>query len=77
MGEYADMIIDGEVCQECGTYIGEAAGYPRTCKSCKPGGSNGHLRSKIVAKTACLTCGKRVKKAGLADHMRDAHGVKS
>lgn len=35
------------------------------------------MRSKIVAKTDCLTCGKRVKKAGLADHMRDVHGVKS
>lgn len=48
------------------------------CGSCKkPGGSGGHMRSKIVAKTDCLTCGKRVKKAGLADHMRDVHGVKS
>lgn len=78
MGEYADMIIEGESCQECGAYLGEAVGYPLTCGSCKkPGGSGGHLRTKIVAKTACITCGKRVKKAGLADHMRDVHGVKS
>jgi hypothetical protein len=77
MGEYADMIINGESCQECGAYLGEAVGYPRTCRSCKPaGGSNGHLRTLIVAKTNCPTCNKRVKKAGLADHMRDAHGVK-
>lgn len=73
MGEYADKFINGESCQECGAYLGEAVGYPRTCRSCKSPGT----LAKIVAKVACPTCNKHVKKAGLADHMRDAHGVKS
>ncbi len=37
MGEIADGIIDGEFCEECGTYIGEGCGYPRKCESCEEG----------------------------------------
>ena len=36
MGEIADAMIDGELCQECGVYIGPATGYPRSCSDCKP-----------------------------------------
>lgn len=36
MGEIADSIIDGEFCQLCGEYLGEATGYPRCCSTCKP-----------------------------------------
>ena len=52
MGEYADKFINGESCQECGAYLGEAVGYPRTCRSCKSPGT----LAKIVAKVACPTC---------------------
>jgi len=35
MGEIADQILHGVLCQECGGYInGEAAGIPRTCDDC-------------------------------------------
>jgi hypothetical protein len=34
MGDIADDILDGIFCQECGEYIGEAVGYPRTCIGC-------------------------------------------
>lgn len=34
MGEYADMIIDGEVCQLCGVFLGDAPGHPRYCPDC-------------------------------------------
>lgn len=32
MGEYADMIIEGETCA-CGEFIGEAVGYPQFCST--------------------------------------------
>ena len=32
MGEYADMIIEGETCA-CGEFIGDAVGYPRFCST--------------------------------------------
>lgn len=34
MGEISDMILEGILCQECGGFVGEACGYPRTCDDC-------------------------------------------
>ncbi len=32
MGQYADDILDGLVCEHCGVFIdGDAPGYPRSC----------------------------------------------
>lgn len=30
----AEDIISGIFCQECGQFIGEPIGYPRTCRDC-------------------------------------------
>ena len=40
MGEVADMMREGVLCQECGVFLGEdasyqAPGYPVTCNDCK------------------------------------------
>ena len=37
MGEIADMIINGFLCQQCGQYMPdyEEPGYPRTCPDCE------------------------------------------
>jgi hypothetical protein len=36
MGEIAEMILEGILCQVCGEYIDdEPCGYPRTCEECK------------------------------------------
>ena len=37
MGEVAEMMLDGTLCQQCGEYIGDAVGYPRTCVDCEAG----------------------------------------
>ena len=51
MGEMAAMMIDGTMCQECGTYISEGDGYPRYCESCASDDSNnGISRSEFVPK---------------------------
>lgn len=42
MGEIAEMLIDGTLCQECGTYLGGSEGYPRSCKCCRIEGANNH-----------------------------------
>ena len=42
MGECADLLLTGEICQECGEWLEDiingapAPGYPRWCPSCKP-----------------------------------------
>ena len=36
MGEVAEMVINGELCEGCGVYLeGEPPGHPRHCKDCK------------------------------------------
>ncbi len=36
MGEIAESMLDGTLCQGCGEFLGEAGpGYPRYCASCK------------------------------------------
>ena len=80
MGEYADMMLDGTMCEGCGVYLGPAVGYPRYCPSCAKDLPGDHFQSpkyktrqQTPPKVKCPTCGKKVKAAGLADHMRDAH----
>ena len=35
MGEIAEMMLDGTLCQVCGSVIdGDTPGYPRTCEDC-------------------------------------------
>jgi hypothetical protein len=35
MGEAADLIIEGVLCQQCGgTIDGDAPGHPRNCSNC-------------------------------------------
>ena len=36
MGDYADDILFGRVCQSCGVWLHSAdTGYPRSCHDCK------------------------------------------
>jgi hypothetical protein len=35
MGDWADLMLDGVVCQSCGVYLGDAVGYPRSCANCE------------------------------------------
>ena len=34
MCEYVDLMLEGVVCEECGSPLGEALGYPRKCPVC-------------------------------------------
>lgn len=40
MGEIADMMIDGTMCQVCGEFMGDPVGYPLTCGGCKSRGDD-------------------------------------
>lgn len=37
MGEIADMMLEGILCEQCGEFIDDdmEAGFPRLCESCK------------------------------------------
>ena len=73
MGEIADMMLDGTLCERCGEYLGTDNGYPTYCASCA-----NEIEVKFSGvgkkeKVSCPHCKKRVKKIGLSDHIRDAH----
>lgn len=37
MGDIADMVVNGLLCQDCGVYMDdfEEPGYPRSCEDCE------------------------------------------
>lgn len=70
MGDIADMMLEGDLCQGCGEYMGEGDGFPVWCASCEPAPKS----NPAADKCPCTLCGKRVKFAGLKDHMRVVHG---
>lgn len=35
MGEYAEMMLEGDACSTCGEYLGDGDGFPRQCASCR------------------------------------------
>ena len=92
MGDIADMMLDGTLCEGCGVFMdGEAPDYPRLCSDCakdrRAAGRvverNGEFwidcgdkKPQPVAKVKCPTCGRKVKSVGLWQHQRDAHGTK-
>jgi Zn finger protein HypA/HybF involved in hydrogenase expression len=83
MGEIAEMMLDGTLCEGCGVHLGGSAnGFPRRCRDCKTESRAMQQHPNAIYKPStpkviCPTCKRRVKEAGLKDHMRDAHGVRS
>lgn len=86
MGEYAEMMLDGTLCEGCGTFIDSdgAAGFPRYCSNqcARDRGAlhalpNPTFTVRNPDKVNCRVCGKRVKQKGMADHIRDRHPVVS
>jgi len=76
MGEIADAMINGELCEQCGVYLGPGEGYPRLCDSCAQDAQvDAITRERKARKVICPKCKKRVKEAWLADHMRDVHKI--
>jgi uncharacterized Zn finger protein (UPF0148 family) len=35
MGDIAEMMLDGTLCQGCGVYMGKGDGYPVSCAACQ------------------------------------------
>lgn len=66
----ADMIQEGVLCAGCGVAFDEPREVISYCEDCNP-----HDKSKVVEKAACPFCNKKVRKVGLRQHIKDAHGV--
>ena len=70
MGEIANLIIDGDICQYCMCELGPGDGYPRTCKGCQ---ESALFTTPDKAYTKCPICEKKIKLVGLAQHTKDKH----
>lgn len=78
MGDVAEMMLDGTLCEGCGVYLGANTGDPERCKDCKREDAKDRHAAVLahhqqIKKVPCPTCGQRVKAVGLADHIRDSH----
>lgn len=76
MGDIADMMLDGTLCECCGVYVGEAVGHPRYCsKQCRLDRTPAKPAvPQRLPKEKCAVCGRKVKPGGLTNHMKDSHG---
>lgn len=78
MGEIAEAILNGDLCEVCGEWLGIGDGYARRCSDCQPPPTgtktkNGHQIYR-PSKVNCHICNKLVKKGqGLKDHLRVVH----
>lgn len=83
MGEIAEMMLDGSLCQECGAVIsdGNGEGFAVICGACLK--DNGDAETKKVNKKPktkmkrhpCKICGKSF--AVMSQHLHHTHGIKS
>ena len=88
MGEVAEMMLTGVLCEGCGGYLeGKAEGYPRYCCTQCAKDRDADL-SQVVTRTKdlklsekkpkrqCGICKAWIKEVGMKDHVRDKHEVK-
>jgi Zn finger protein HypA/HybF involved in hydrogenase expression len=83
MGEIAEMMLDGTLCEGCGVFLNaEPEGFPCRCGSCARESKEIRSAGNIAAnqkkgaeqkKIPCTVCGRKVKSIGMANHMKDAH----
>jgi hypothetical protein len=78
MGDFADDVLTGDLCQDCGGWIDENSdGIPRFCKACHPKGKSDFQKLKVptVKKIKCTLCDRHLKPNGMKDHLRDFHQI--
>ncbi len=79
MGDTADLMLDGTLCEGCGVYLEDSLGsFPQRCLYCQQQDrldriTCGAIKTALTMKVSCPTCGKRVRVSGLADHQRAVH----
>jgi len=80
MGEIAEMMLDGSMCECCGEWLeGDGEGFPRYCsEACAQGRGVFQDDENTLAEDnrQCFECGKILKSvAGCLQHLRDKHDI--
>ncbi len=81
MGEIAEMMLEGTLCEACGVYIeGESPGHPRYCSpqcaedrgACWWLELHGHRKARALKSHRCGKCGKGFRSDySLKQHCKD------
>lgn len=80
MGEIAEMMLDGTLCQGCGVFLSEQpAGHPCCCVECAPDFDESESPKKNSSeglqkqqRVKC-TCGRWIAPRGMQRHIHDFH----
>jgi hypothetical protein len=71
MGEIAEMMLGGDMCERCGEFMDGGSGFARLCAGCR-GGATSEAAHRKPHK--CPHCPRRFRKAfAVKDHVRDKH----
>lgn len=79
MGEIAEMMLDGFICEQCGEIIGdmdtgEGAGFPGLCAGCASEAKPEPQPKLKDKRFRCTDCNRRFSsEAARCDHIRDKH----
>ncbi|VWB89019.1 hypothetical protein BLA13014_04123 [Burkholderia aenigmatica] len=74
MGEIAEMMLDGTLCEGCGDYLGDDGdGSVRRCEACGPLDVDDAYGAPMSKKVRCCHCPRLVTRTGLKDHMDAKH----
>lgn len=80
MGDIADMMLDGLMCEGCGIFMddGEECGYPRRCGACsaeyRRGENIARVKVKEVKPVPCSNCKRRFgTPEAYLQHWKDKH----
>lgn len=84
MGEIADMMLEGMMCQWCGEFLDEDDGYPVVCAGCQRQHGVDEFGDPVEPKSGkrpknipCEICGKAFSSEYARDqHCRDKHSPK-
>lgn len=74
MGEIAEMMLDGTLCEGCGEFLtDDPPGYPCRCSSCRNDVRRDSVTPRSKPKVYCPDCKKPVTRDGLWQHVSDVH----
>ncbi|KXJ56556.1 MAG: hypothetical protein AXW12_00555 [Thalassospira sp. Nap_22] len=78
MGEIAEAMLNGDLCEGCGCELGFDQGYPGYCGACGGGAVVAEITAPVTKarkiRCNCPECGKSFKASAISNHIRDAHG---
>ena len=76
MGDFAEQIVNGEICQGCAIQFSTVIGYAAFCSGCQEELNCDTIGIPVkVNKVRCTQCRKYVSPIGMRQHIQAVHGT--